>query len=174
MTAVSRVDRPLFRIPPYTLGSTGVAGAVLGIAAAAVDEVVGLARTKITESGAPLGHGEHVQDAIARAEAAVRSARLLLLDAAERIDRAAAAGEPVTDVLRAELRAAMSHSADVSRTVLTSMYELGGSSALYVGNRLEQLIRDGLAGLQHGEVARDKFALAGRVRLGLDPQSPIF
>lgn len=76
--------------------------------------------------------------------------------------------------MRAELRAAMSYTADVARTVLTSTYELGGSSSLYAENRLERLFRDGFAGAQHGLLTRAQFALAGRVRLGLDPQSPIF
>jgi alkylation response protein AidB-like acyl-CoA dehydrogenase len=139
------VDRPIYRIPAFTLASTGGAGAVLGIAAAAVDEVVELARTKSTESGAT-----------------------------GTIDEAAAAGVPVTEAMRAELRAAMSHAAATSRTVLTRMYELGGSSSLYTGNRIEQLFRDGLAGTQHGILTQAKFALAGRAWLGLDPQSPIF
>ncbi|GAA3108168.1 acyl-CoA dehydrogenase family protein [Pseudonocardia yunnanensis] len=132
-----RIDRPLYRIPAFTIASTGGAGAVLGIARAAVDEIVQLAGTKITESGTTLGHGEHVQDAIGRAEAALRSARLLLLAVAGTIDQAAAAGAPITEAMRAELRAAMSNACEISRTVLTSMYELGGSSSLYTGNRLE-------------------------------------
>ncbi|GAA1212622.1 acyl-CoA dehydrogenase family protein [Pseudonocardia alaniniphila] len=169
-----RIDRPLYRIPAFTLASTGGAGAVLGIARAAVDEIVELAGTKVTEIGTPLGHGEHVQDAIGRAEAALRSARLLLFAATGTIDDAAAAGAPITEAMRAELRAAMSNAGEISRIVLTSMYELGGSSSLYTGNRVEQLFRDGLAGTQHGILGRAQFALAGRVRLGLDPQSPIF
>lgn len=173
-SAPCRIDRPLYRIPVYSIGSSGGSAGLLGIAAAAVDEVVALAHAKVTEHGTRLAHTEHAQDVIGRAEATLRSARLLLHDASGALDRSAAADEPITDGLRSELRAAMSHVAEASRTVLSGMHELGGTSALYVTNRLEQLLRDGFAGLKHRSLDQGMFALAARLRLGLDPQSSRF
>ena len=51
--AGSRIDRPLFRIPPFTIASTGAAPIVLGMAQAAIDEIVAIAPTKGTDNGQP-------------------------------------------------------------------------------------------------------------------------
>jgi alkylation response protein AidB-like acyl-CoA dehydrogenase len=172
-SAPHHIDRPLYRIPVYSVGASGGAAALLGVAAAAVDEVVRLAHSKVAEGGTTLAHTEHAQDVIGRAEVALRSARLLLHEASGALDQAAADGS-IGDGLRADLRAAMSHAAESSRTVLNSMHGLGGTSSLYVGNRLEQLLRDGLAGLNHGDLDQGMFALAGRLRLGGEVQTSLF
>jgi alkylation response protein AidB-like acyl-CoA dehydrogenase len=164
----ARIDRPLYRgfVPALVL--PGCSAIVLGIAAAAVEEVVRLAATK-----ASLG-GPRAYAAIAEAEADLRAARLLLLAAAETLQAAGDAGSAVTAGQRAALRAAMSHAARVSRRVLVSMYELGSSSALYTGNALERQFRDGMVALQHANHSAAAFEGAGRVRLGLDPGLPLF
>lgn len=46
-----------------------------------------------------------------------------------------------------------------------------GSSALYLHDRLEHIVRDGLAATQRGNNAAAHFALAGRIQLGLDPRA---
>jgi hypothetical protein len=75
---------------------------------------------------------------------------------------------------RAELRGAMSHANQVSREVLSSMYELGSSTSLYLSNRIERIFRDGMAAAQAANLAATHFELAGRVQLGLDPGTPVF
>jgi indole-3-acetate monooxygenase len=170
--APPRIDRPIYRIPAFTLASTGCAAAVLGIAAAAIDEVVALAPTKGTDSGVLGGRG-YAQAAVAEATSSLRAARLLLRAAAADVDAAAAAGE-VGLGDRAALRAAMCHVATVSRDVLTAMYALGSSSSLYRGVRLERLFRDGFAAAQHGLLAPGHREAAGRVLLGLDAGTPVF
>jgi hypothetical protein len=54
------------------------------------------------------------------------------------------------------------------------MYELSSSSALYVGNPIERLFRDGMVALQHANHSAALFEAAGRVRFGLDPAVPLF
>ena len=75
---------------------------------------------------------------------------------------------------RAELRAAMSRAASVSREVIEAVYELGGSSSIYRGTTLETLFRDGMVALQHADHSAAFFEVAGRVWLGLDPGLPLF
>jgi indole-3-acetate monooxygenase len=128
-SAPHHIDRPLYRIPVVSVGSSGGAAGLLGIAAAAVDEIVGLAHSKVAVNGTTLSHTQHAQDVIGRAEAVLRSARLLLHDASGAIDRAAA-DKTISDGMRAELRAAVSHAAESSRIVLNSMHELGGRATM--------------------------------------------
>ena len=171
--APAHIDRPLYRIAPFTLASTGAAGAILGMAQSSIDALIELAASKATDNDQTLAHRSHAQRAIGQATAALNAARLLVFDATGRIEAAAEATEPITAEHRAALRASMSHAAQVARDVTTAMYQLGSSSSLYVGNRLEQIFRDVHAATQHGLLNATFFELAARVQLGLDPGMPI-
>jgi indole-3-acetate monooxygenase len=168
------IDRPLYRIPPFSVVGSGCAAVVLGMAQAALDEIVRLAPTKTTPEGSSVAERFHVQACIGRVDAELRAARLLFQCAAADLDRTAAAGESATVAQRGLLREAMSLANKVSRGALVDIQELASSSALYQHHRLEHIIRDGLAATQHGNLASTNFALAGRIHLGLDPQSVIF
>ena len=141
--APARIDRPLFRVPAFTIASSGAAPIVIGIAQAAIDELIALAPTKGTDNGQPLARRAHAQSHVALAQTSLHAARLLLQDAAAAIDHAAERAEPVTELLRAQLRAAMSYAATISRQVFATCQLLASSSAVYTTNRIEQLIRDG-------------------------------
>jgi alkylation response protein AidB-like acyl-CoA dehydrogenase len=170
-----RIDRPLYRGFLPALVIPGCTAVVLGVAQAAIDEVVRLAPTKRALTGSTLAELAHTQFVLARSEAALQAARLLLFSATAALEAAAEKGEPpVTLAQRAALRAGMSHAAEVSREVLVAMYELGSSSSLYHGNALERLFRDGMAALQHANHSAAYLEAAGRVRLGFEPGMPLF
>ncbi|CAL9639765.1 Flavin-dependent monooxygenase, oxygenase subunit HsaA (plasmid) [Streptomyces sp. enrichment culture] len=170
----ARLKKPLYQAFWPSLVFPGCSAVVIGAAQAAIDETVSLAQAKETMSGSRLADLPHTQAVIARSEAALQSARLLLLSAARDLDTAGRHGEAATLEQRAALRAAMSHAAQVSREILVAMYELSSSSALYRGNRLERLFRDGMVALQHGNHSAAFFEVAGQVRLGIDPAAPLF
>lgn len=172
--ATPHIERPLFRIPAFTLASTGSAAVVLGIARAAINTIVELAPTKATDSGASLAERSHAQRAIAAATCSLDAADLLLDHAARAIDDAAEAGGPVTLAHRGALRAAMCHSAEVARHVLTDMYRLGSSSSLYRSSRLGSLFQDGHAAAQHGLLNEAHLETAGRLLLGLEGGVAVF
>jgi indole-3-acetate monooxygenase len=169
-----RIDRPLYRgfLPALVL--PGCTAVVVGLAAAAIDDVARLALTKKTFTGETLAETPRVQSAIAASQADLDAARLLLLSTARVLQDAGDASTAVTAQQRADLRAAMSHAARVSRRVLVDMYELGGSSPLYKGDALERRFRDGMAALQHVNHSAAAFEHAGRVRFGLTPAMPLF
>lgn len=170
----ARIDRPLYRgfIPALVI--PGCTAVVLGVARRAIEETVELARSKRTFTGGTLADLPHTQSVIARSEAALEAARLLLYSAAGALEAAGDKGEPVTIEQRAALRAAMSHAAQVCREVLVATYELSSSSALYLGNPIERLFRDGMVALQHANHSFAFFEAAGRVRFGQEPGMPLF
>jgi alkylation response protein AidB-like acyl-CoA dehydrogenase len=168
--APARIGGPLYRGFTPALVLAGCTAVVLSVAQAAIDETVQLAATK--KSGpTTLAEQPRAQAQIASSQADLRAARLLLFDAA---DTVTAAGSAVTAQQRADLRAAMSHAAAVSRRVLVAMYELASSSSIYVGSPLERRFRDGMVALQHANHSAAGFEGAGRVRFGLDPAMPLF
>jgi len=162
----------VYRIPAFTLASHGAASIVLGVAQAAIDAVIAMAPTKATDNGVLAGRA-HAQSQIAGAQMDVHAARLLLRDAAADIDAAAHAGEPVGEMLRARLRAAMSHAAIVSREALGTCQRLASSSAVYAGNPVERLVRDGMAAAQHMILSETHLDILGRLLFGVDPGTPI-
>jgi alkylation response protein AidB-like acyl-CoA dehydrogenase len=170
----ARIDRPTYRgfIPALVI--PGCTAVVLGVAQAAIDETVRLAPAKKTFTGGTIAELPRTQSVIARSQAALEAARLLLFAAAGTLEEAGRTGDPVTLEQRAALRAAMSHAAEVSRSVLVDMYELGSSTSVYVGNPVERLFRDGMVALQHANHSAALLEAAGRVRLGLDPAVPLF
>ncbi|GAB3734997.1 acyl-CoA dehydrogenase [Amycolatopsis oliviviridis] len=169
-----RLDRPTYRLNPILLVFAGCTAVALGTVEEAIDELVALAPGKTTPFGGPLAEQPHVQETLARHEAAVKAARLFLFDVARRIDETAErAGETTLD-LHADLHSAMAHAAAVGRDALVAMYRLGSSTSLYRGNTLERLHRDGMVALQHVNQAPEFFGGSGRVRLGLEPGLPLF
>ncbi len=168
-----RLDRPLYRGYFPALVFPGCAAVGIGVARSAIDEVVKLAASKQTMSGGVLAESPRAQYAIAKAEAEVLAAKLLLRQAAMSLQIASERGQDVTVEQRAALRAAMTHSAQVSRQTLGAMYELASSSALYKRNPLERIFRDGMVALQHANHSAPFLEAAGRVRLGLPHGMPL-
>ncbi len=166
--APAHIDRPLFRVPAFTIASTGAAPIVIGIAQALIDAVVAIAPTKGTDNGQVLAQRAHAISQIALARSSLHAARLLLRDAATAVDTAAECGEPVSEMLRAGLRGAMSYVAMVSRDVISTCQLLASSSAVYTANRIERLVRDGQAAAQHMILSPTHLDILGRLTLGLD------
>jgi indole-3-acetate monooxygenase len=168
------IDRPLYRGFIPTLVFPGAAAVVLGVARRAIEETVTLAPSKTLLSGGTLADSPRVQYIIAKSEAAVAAAKLLLMNAADSLQRSAESNTTVSLQQRADLRAAMTHAAQVSRDALVAMYELASSTALYRTNPIERVFRDGIAALQHANHSAQFLEAAGRVRFGMEPGMPLF
>ncbi len=151
------------RFPIYGLLAAGIGAVCLGIARSAIDQFADLAGAKTpTGSKRRLADRGAVQEAVARAESLVESAKLYLLDTA------AGPSFPATLDDRARLRAAATHAVDSSRQAVDLMYGLGGGSSVYASSALQRLMRDIHTATQHMMVAQPTWELAGRVMLGME------
>lgn len=141
------------------------AAVYVGVARAAVDEAARyLGERVVTGERGGLRHVGFVRSRVGRADADVEAARLVLEDAARRID--AAPGDPETNraVYRAKLLAG-----DTAADVAASMTETCGLGALRRGSTLERILRDARSGPlmpPSSDVAAD---VLGTAALGLDP-----
>jgi alkylation response protein AidB-like acyl-CoA dehydrogenase len=111
------------------------AAVYVGVARAAVDAAVG----HVAERG--LGHLPAVRARIGRADAAVEAARLVVAEAARRVDAAPGDLETNRWVWRAKLVAGTT-----AAEVASSMLEAAGTSATRRGHPLERLYRDARCG----------------------------
>ncbi|MFD5830139.1 acyl-CoA dehydrogenase family protein [Lentzea sp. NPDC060358] len=164
--APARISRRRYRVAAADQLSSGAAAVVLGIARAAVDEVAALAHTRTGPDGVPVARQPRVQAALGQAATRVHAALALLRTALDGLDTAAGQERPATEAERAALGGAFAHAAETARAVLTSMYELAGSTALYESSRVGKLLRDGYAAAQHALLSPANYEAVGTAIAG--------
>jgi alkylation response protein AidB-like acyl-CoA dehydrogenase len=156
-----RHDEPLYAFPLFGLLALAIAGVSLGIGRGALDDLVALAGAKVPTGGRrALAERGTVQAEVARAEASLRAARALLLEAID------AAWGGVDVERRTGLRLASTHAVETGAAVAETAYRLGGGSALYESSPLQRRFRDAHAATQHMLVAPATWELTGRLLLG--------
>jgi alkylation response protein AidB-like acyl-CoA dehydrogenase len=170
-----RLDAPLYRMPFAATLSAGCAAICLGVAGAAIQALIELARVKVkADSGLPLRDRPAVQIELARMKSHHAAARLLLHGAVNQAWGACVRGEPLTMQARAAVWAAAAFAAAQSKNIVRRAYEAAGSSALYVECPLERAHRDIHAIAQHVILDEVWLQEAGRVWLDLEPSLPMF
>ncbi|WP_035856430.1 hypothetical protein [Cryptosporangium arvum] len=164
--APNRIDRPAYRLPAINLLFPGCAAVLIGMARAAIDEVITIAPGKKGFDGVSLAEKDHVTIAVGRALSQVAAARGLLLETQGELDRTVAAGAETTEEQRAAVRGAICHVTETSRAVLGAMYELGSSEPLYRESRLGRIFRDGMAAAQSANLSTTQWTIPGRIAVG--------
>lgn len=160
---------PLWAFPQFGLLAMGIAAVALGIARAAIDELVALARAKQPAgSRRKLAERATAQADVASAEAAWRAARAFFYQAIEAAWSAAGRGGQLTTEHRLDLRLATTHATRACAGVVDLMYNLGGGTAVYRTSPLQRMFRDIHTATQHMMVAPATLELTGRLLLGLD------
>jgi indole-3-acetate monooxygenase len=171
----SQLDGGVGRMPIVCTMSAGHAAICLGLARAALEAVVSLARTKVSADAVPgLRDRAANQSLVAEAATKIAAMRAHLHDTLDRLWATAESGadwslEDLADVWSAAITTARE-----CRSLVTSMYEVAGTPALYVDCVLERCHRDIHAALQHVVVQRLWLEEAGRVRMALTPTNPMF
>jgi alkylation response protein AidB-like acyl-CoA dehydrogenase len=165
--AEPRAEGPLYAFPLFGLLALAIAGVTLGIARGALTDVTELASVKRPEgSRRLLSERATVQAEMARAEAALRAARALLMQEIDRAWELARNSRTTSIETRIALRLAATHAARAGRDVVDSAYDLAGGSALYESGPLARRFRDAHAASQHMLVAPATWELTGRLLLG--------
>jgi alkylation response protein AidB-like acyl-CoA dehydrogenase len=160
---------PLYQFPVFTFLALGIGAVAMGIARAAIDDLVELARSKQRAGNRrTLAEQPHSHMQVATAEARLRAARAFYYDALAAAWEAAQQNKPVPIELRRNLRLATTHAVNESVAVVDAMYTLAGGSAVYQSCRLQRLFRDIHVATQHIMVAPATLETAGRLFLGVD------
>lgn len=169
------VDEPLYRYPTIAYAAQVLAIVGAGVARAALDHAkqVGGGYTGVT--GAPkLADRPYYRTEVARAEAALRSARAWFYEVSDQVWDAILAGDPATDVQNADLRLASANLAKVSSDVVGQLVEISGTAPITTTHPLQRLSGDALVPKQHAFLGPSIYDSAGAVLMGLPPSSPGF
>ncbi|MEM7016464.1 MAG: acyl-CoA dehydrogenase family protein [Pseudomonadota bacterium] len=146
-------------------------GVSLGIARAAIDAFIELAEGKTPRfSSKTLRERTQAQQAVAKAEVRLRSARALVFDEVEKMWETVLSGQRVSAKERAIFQIACSDAAQACAEAVDWVCDAAGTSANQTGMLLERAARDIRVIRQHVTVASRHIEDGGRVLLGLDAQ----
>jgi alkylation response protein AidB-like acyl-CoA dehydrogenase len=166
----------LYRMPGLSIFPWSITGAPLGIASGAMRTFTRLATQNKTRLGTTirLQDREMVQSALGRAEAILGAARALLAEAITELASSLDEGGERLVQARARLRIACAYAAEGSTNVVQTLATEAGAVAIFETNGLERAVRDVHAAVKHVAMSPYSYAVAGRLRLGLDPGTTRF
>lgn len=165
---------PLYRLPIVGAAATGIPTPMLGVARRAVDEVTELAMTKtpVASSGL-LKERSSAQVQLGKAEAVLRSGRLLLLDTVNEAWQRSIDGGTHSLEQKAELLLAMTHAMSSAVEAVELSCSLAGTTAFRATSPLERCFRDVHTMKHHVFASEARYGTFGQVCLGVPPDFPI-
>jgi alkylation response protein AidB-like acyl-CoA dehydrogenase len=168
------LERPLYAFPQFGLLAMGIAAVALGLARAAIDELVEIAGGKTPAGSArPLAVRPSTQSDVSRAEAMLRSSRAFYYESIESAYQAARQHGSIDAEQRRDVRLATTHATRTCASAVDLMYDLGGGSAVYRSSPLQRIFRDVHVATQHMMVSPSTLELTGRLFLGLETDTSL-
>ena len=161
-------EGPLYRIGVW-LGTSSLAAPALGIARAAVDELVRVARIKTPSySASTLARSQIVQRQVAQAEATLGAGRAYLFETFRESYAAAARGEPITQEHKINMQLAASHAVACAAQAVDLVHAAAGASAIRNEYKFQRWFRDVHTITQHAFCCASRYESAGALMLGAE------
>ena len=159
---------PTFALPPFAFLAAEHAGFALGCARRCLVDVTAEAgkKVRLLAPGSVASRSAFQRD-LGRAEAALRAARLLVVDVLGAASETAWRGDPVTPLMAAEARMAATHATEVAVDICTLAFRALGAHAVHASSPTQRYFRDIHAAAQHAFVTDTTFEDVARMRLGL-------
>jgi alkylation response protein AidB-like acyl-CoA dehydrogenase len=164
-----RESGPLYRMGASTCYQVGFAGVACGIARAALDNFIDVARNKVARgSKGLLKDNAVVQSNLAQAEVNLRAARGFVLQSMAEIWKHLCGGATITVEQRITVRMAATHAIHKAREAVDFAYNAAGATAIFEGHPLERRFRDIHTVTQQLQGQLRHFETVGAWMLGAD------
>lgn len=178
---VSAWPGTLYRLSWPVLASVHFSAVATGIARQAVDYLVALAQLKtptlerlISYAQGLLRERVQVQEAVARAEALLESARAYRAAMVAEVWATAAAGAALSLPQRARLRLTATNAAACAKQAVDLVFEVSGTTGIADASPLSHCFRDVHMVAQNIAIDAMNYAPVGQVLLGMEPDPPRF
>lgn len=166
----SHYQGPLYRMPIVGAAGTGIPTPMLGIARRALDTVVEIALTKTpVGANAPLTQRSSAQMQLGKAEAILRSGRLLLLNTVSEAWQRCLDGKPHSLKQKADLLLGSTHAMASAVEAVDLACRIAGTTSIRTNNPLEQCFRDVQTMRHHVFASEARYGTFGQVYLGVEP-----
>lgn len=165
---------PLYSYPLVGTAGGGIPTPMLGVARKAIDTVTALAMTKTpVTANAPLKERATAQIELGKAEAILRSGRLLLLETMDAAWRRCEDGSGNTFEQKAELLLASCHAMASAVQAVDLACRIAGTTAFRETSPLERCFRDVQTMRHHVFASEARYGTYGQVRFGVEPDFPV-
>jgi indole-3-acetate monooxygenase len=173
--AERRERGPLYQFTSGMIYAMSFSHVSLGIAKAAFDAFIELARDKVARGATgTLRENNVVQSQVSQCEARLKSARAYLRGViGEMWDEAQETGR-ISPEHHPQLRLAATWAIHQARDVVATVYHAAGATAIFENNPLERRMRDIHAGTQQGQGRPIHFETVGQMLMGLPPEGRMF
>ena len=159
---------PLYRLTVWLPIAT-LAVPALGIARAAIDALVELARVKTPSYAASsLANRQVVQRQVAQAEATLGAGRAYLFETFREIWEAVLRGEPVTEQRKIAMQLAATHAGVCAAEAVDLVHAAAGASAIRTQYKFQQWFRDVHTITQHAFMCASRYESSGALMLGAE------
>lgn len=166
----SSLDEPLYSYPTLAFAAQVLSTVALGVARAALDELVAMSSGRSSVTGAPrLGDRIYVQLDVAKSEAALRSARSWFYEAIDDVWQVLLAGGTPSNQQVSMLRLSATHATRVSAEVARTVQMLSGMTGVYESSPLAACVRDAQMVTQHAFMGDITYQNAGAMFFNLPP-----
>src|SRR5512145_3035021 len=161
---------PLYRMPLVGTAGTGIPTPMLGVARRALEEVAKVALTKNPVTATSLlKERSSAQIQLGRAEAILRSARLLLLHTVGEAWQRCLDGKPHSAQQKADLLLGSTHAMSSAVKAVELACRLAGTTSIRTSNPLERCFRDIQTMRHHVFASEARYGTFGQVYLGVEP-----
>jgi alkylation response protein AidB-like acyl-CoA dehydrogenase len=166
----SHYKGPLYRMPLVGAAGTGIPTPMLGVARRALDEATKVATTKnpVTARGL-LKERSLAQIQLGRAEAILRSGRLLLLHTVREAWLRCLDGKPHSAKQKADLLLGSTHAMSSAVEAVDLACRLAGTTSIRTSSPLERCFRDIQTMRHHVFASEARYGTFGQVYLGVEP-----
>jgi alkylation response protein AidB-like acyl-CoA dehydrogenase len=165
----------LYAFGPSSLYAASFSGVALGIARTTLDAFMEIARDK-TPRGAKrrLNENNLIQFQVGQAEARLRSARMFVIGSYEKAWARATVEQGLNVDTQVNLRLATTWAIREAATVVSTIYQAAGGTAVFTANPFERRFRDVHTVTQQIQGHESNFEAVGQVLLGAVPERRMF
>jgi alkylation response protein AidB-like acyl-CoA dehydrogenase len=161
-------EGPLYRLTVWVPISL-LAPPALGIARAAIDDLLALGRVKTPAyTVSRLGRRQVVQRQVAEAEVTLAAGRAYLYETFRDSWMKACQGDPITLEQKMKMQLAATHAVSCAAKAVDLVHAAAGASAIREVNRFEQYFRDVHTITQHAFICASRYESVGALMFGAD------